>query len=380
MDEGAQPRYDDPIPPLLGRVLHLDLRPAARLTWVGAGWAAVCGMVASGALYLGSEIVVRGLLVLVLADPVLGAVWAALFEVGDPFGSSMADADDSSDTFTVDGHASLAPRVVQGLRVTDEQAAQTQAAVEKLSSESTPTSFWSSLAAGFQGWFALRPVGTSKKVLKGMLGSAKLWLADLSIPHRQRGLRIALLYGLALLLALALGRGVAVVVAVGLLFPLVVWFAVGGSPLRDGWTRAVLEIGLPWAIGLVAFTSLPAVDLAGLSGLALSLVLWAGEHMTALAVALLFVIAFYGKLTLDQPLYVVERRTFLNLPQFVVVALLVIWRQPLLAGVAAILVLAQMLFQPYLRRHRVRWYLRSTQWMMMGAMLIAAIGVAATGI
>jgi hypothetical protein len=222
-------------------------------------------------------------------------------------------------------------------------------------------------------------LGAAWATLPGIRELSRTERADPDDPSIASIAEAGLLYGLALLLGSALGPGVAVVVALGLLFPLVVWFALGGYPLRDGWTRAMLEIGLSWTIGLAAFAGLPESDPAGLAGLTLSAVAWAGEHATALAVGLLFVVAYYGKLTLDQPLRRITRRALVTLPQVVAVALLVAWHQPILTGAAAILVLAQMLFQPYLDRHHIRWYLRTTQWLFMGVMLLTAVGVAPWG-
>lgn len=292
MGKEESPTQTEKIPPLMGRTFDLYLRPASRLTWVGAGWAAVCGSLAAGALRFDQDTVVKLALVLVLADPVLGAVWTTLPCLREPSLARLSDGD--------------------------------------------------------------RHPGAP--------------LANV--------LEITVLYALALLLGVVLGPGVAVVVAVGLLLPLVVWFAAGGYPLRDGWTRAVLEMGVPWAMGLAAFAGLPEVNLGGLSGLSLSAVYWAGEHAPALLVGLLFVVACYGQLTLDQPLVFVRRRAVVTLPQLAAVVLLVAWHEPILAGAVAILVLAQMLFQPYLGRHHMRWYLRSTQWFFMGVMLLTAVGIA----
>lgn len=297
MGKGESPTHTETIPPLLGRALLLQLRPASRLTWVGAGWAAVCGSVAAGALDISLHTLVQLGLMVVLVDPVLGAVWTALPGLGKPSLVRQSDGDHP----------------------------------------------------------------------------------HLTTTYRRQLTEIGVLYALALLLGVTLGPGVAVVVAVGLFLPLVVWFAAGGYPLRDGWTRAVLEIGVPWTIGLAAFASLPEVNLGGLSGLALSAVYWTGEHALALLVGLLFVVAYYGQLTLDQPLVFVRRQAVVTLPQLAAIVLLVAWHEPILAGAVAILVLAQMLFQPYLGRHRIRWYLRTTQWMFLGAMLLTAIGVAPWG-
>lgn len=295
MGKEESPTQTEKIPPLMGRAFDLSLRPASRLTWVGAGWAAVCGSLAADALRLDQDTVVKLALVLVLADPVLGAVWTTL----------------------------------PGLR---------QASPTRLSQ------------------------GDDQPAVS---------MADL--------LEIGVLYALALLLGVVLGPGVAVVVAVGLFLPLVVWFATGRYPLRNGWMCALLEIGVSWTIGLTAFTSLPEVISEGIAGLILSAVYWAGANAPALLAGLLLVLAYYGQLTLDQPLLFVTRRAVVTLPQFGVVALLVARHEPILAGAVAILVFAQMLFQPYLGRHHIRWYLRTTQWFFMGVMLLTAVGIASWG-
>lgn len=375
MSEENYLTYDESIPPLLGRGFQLHLRPAARLTWIGAGWAALCGIVAAGTLYPSVDTLVRVPLALVLADSVLGTVWTAMLGIPHPPRSEASDADPLP-------VARVSPEspVTATPCSTDDEAPENPAAVEDFGLEAAPTSFWASIAAGLDERPTRLLIDRRLPQLVTKLGTpldlVRAWYSGLSAAYRRRALEVGLLYGLALVLGLALGRSVAVIVASGLLLPLIVWFALGGYPLRDGWTRAVLEIGLPWTIGLSTFSAVPAINLDGLAGLALSTVFWAGEHAAALAVGLLFVVAYYGELTLDQPLRGIQRRSLVILPQAVVVVLLIAWRQPILAGAAAILVLAQMLFQPYLARRQMRWYLRTTQWMFMGMMLIAAIGVA----
>ncbi|MFQ5854633.1 MAG: hypothetical protein ACE5LU_03170 [Anaerolineae bacterium] len=381
MGTDGQAQHEEAIPPLLGRVLHLHMQPAARLTWVGAGWAAICGMVAAGSLHLSASTAVRALLTLVLADSVLGAAWTALFRIRDPFRGELSDPSYRPVTPATAGRVSPEPRVIRTLRPANRQGSDDKVAVvNELGLERAPTSFWASIGGGLDWRPSFRPFDKPFDKLRTPLDSVQVWWSVMTATLRRHGLEVGLPFGLALLLGLVLGQAVAVVVALGLLFPLVVWFALGGHPLRDGWTRAFLEIGLPWTVGLAAFTTLPAMDLGGLSGLALAAVFWARGHMTVLALGFLFIVVYYAKLTLDQPPRVIERRVLLNLPQAAAVVLLAAWQQPILAGAAAILVLAQMLFQPYLDQGQIRWYLRTTQWMFMGVMLIAAIGVAGFGI
>ena len=56
------------------------------------------------------------------------------------------------------------------------------------------------------------------------------------------------------------------------------------------------------------------------------------------------------------------------------VAVLVLTKEPILAGVAALLLLPQMLLQPVLKRRD--WYLRRTQFFAMMAMMVGALAVA----
>ncbi len=59
--------------PPLGRRIALELRPARPLTWIGPGWAVICGALASGALALSGETFLRIAIAIILADPILGA-------------------------------------------------------------------------------------------------------------------------------------------------------------------------------------------------------------------------------------------------------------------------------------------------------------------
>ncbi len=62
--------------PTLGRRIALELRSAQPMTWVGPAWAAVCGGLASGALTLSGETLLRFAIAVILTDPILGA-WRA---------------------------------------------------------------------------------------------------------------------------------------------------------------------------------------------------------------------------------------------------------------------------------------------------------------
>ncbi len=59
--------------PTLGRRITLELRPARPITWLGPAWAAFCGGLASGAVTLSGESVLRFAIAIILTDPILGA-------------------------------------------------------------------------------------------------------------------------------------------------------------------------------------------------------------------------------------------------------------------------------------------------------------------
>lgn len=189
-------------------------------------------------------------------------------------------------------------------------------------------------------------------------------------------MEVGLAYGLALLVALWLGPAVAALVLVGLALPLVVWFALGGYPLRERGTRALLQISLPWALGIAvtsAYTPASVPDAAAAVAVAVD---WVGHHAFALIAGVLFTLTYYGMLMLDRRPDGWSRSLLLNLPQLAAVVLLVMSGRPILAGAAGMFLLAQMLFQPYVQRGQAAWYLTTTQWLFMGVMLATALGVA----
>jgi hypothetical protein len=360
MKREGQTRGGDGVPPLPGRALHLRLQPARRLMWVGAGWAALCGAIAAGIPALTVGWVVRLLITVVLADTVLGAAWAALLpdqqspkETARPNGGSAASA------------VSLAPRAVKPVHLNA-----TARADEAFEAEGT--SFSATFVAPVD-----RLMSGAERLYAGPARSIMRWRSAIATAYASRLREASLAYGLALLVALWLGPTVAVFVALGLVFPLVVWFALGGYPLRAGWTRALLEIGLPWAVGMAAFSPYAFDGPVALDGIVMAGADWSAQHLTALAVGALFTAAYCGMLILDHRPYAWSRLTLLNAPQLVAVVLLVVWAHPVLAGGAAMLVLAQMLFQPHMRHGQVRWYLAATQWLFMGVMLATALGLGA---
>jgi len=118
--------------------------------------------------------------------------------------------------------------------------------------------------------------------------------------------------------------------------------------------RAILEMGLAWLAGHTAFGPLT---------------LW------SLLLATLYAVAYHSCLKLAANS---ERRwlTLLKVSQVAVIALLIYLRQPAVAGVVGLLLLPQMLLQPFLDQGEVElWYLRRTGPFLMIGMLLAALAV-----
>ncbi len=338
--QGGTPTGAEPlIPRWPGRILEIVLRTPRRWMWLGAGWAALCGAVASGGLRPEGATLVRLPAVLLLADGLLGAVWEALAAAAAPLPAHNADpmqadagtqARDSADAG--DGNVAMAGET------------------------------------SFRLGVVTLPLPTR----------AERWL----IQVRQRGAGAGLALrpwfiavGMALAVALLLGPMVATYTVLGLLFPLVTAFALGGPPLRRGLTRAVVEVCVPWSLGMAAFSAVPDLG-TELADRVAATVLWTAAHGAHFLVAGLLGGAYYALSALDRRARLRRWIGLLNLVQGLGVVLLVLWQEPLLAGVAGLLWLAQLPFQPYLRVGYVRWYLHHTQWFLMAWMLAVSLGVA----
>jgi hypothetical protein len=64
--------------PLIGRWLALELRPTRPLTWLGPGWAVLCGAVASGGVQPRGQLLLLLIFSILVGDVLLGA-WRALW-------------------------------------------------------------------------------------------------------------------------------------------------------------------------------------------------------------------------------------------------------------------------------------------------------------
>jgi hypothetical protein len=136
---------------------------------------------------------------------------------------------------------------------------------------------------------------------------------------------------------------------------------------REGALSAALEscclAGLPWVIGWSAFSGLG----------------WARSELLPLAQALVwaaaYALTFYAYRLLGRE-RLSRGANLLVVAHVAVVAMLVVTRQPILAGGVALLLLAQMLLQPTLLEvGEGVWYMRRVQAFTMLAMMVAAVAM-----
>ncbi len=124
--------------------------------------------------------------------------------------------------------------------------------------------------------------------------------------------------------------------------------------------RASYAGGVAWLVGYLAFRPLiPPVTIQRY-----------GE-------AILWTLIYTGVLYAFQSIDGGERHRgvrVLNLVQIFGVAILVLTKEPILAGVAGLLLLPQMLLQPVFKRRD--WYLRRTQFFALMGLMIGALAVA----
>jgi hypothetical protein len=170
---------------------------------------------------------------------------------------------------------------------------------------------------------------------------------------------LSLIFTLAVAMTLAslLGRLVALLTLVAFVLMALFLFSSRQRETISYSLRSVLELGLPWLVGHLAFGSL---------------------NWESVAFALAYTVTYYACFALLNG----RRRTatrLLNGSQTVAVALLIIVKEPILAGIASLLLLPQLLLQPYLwcGGEAEWWYLRRSQpWLMAGMLTVAlAIGV-----
>lgn len=187
------------------------------------------------------------------------------------------------------------------------------------------------------------------------------WWRSSFYPRFQASLAgLAFALPLAFVLSILLGQSVVVLIAVALI--LAAWESLR---LHDGrgpslLLRASYAGGVAWLVGYLAF-------MPSLSQVAIP------RHGEATLWALIYTGVLYAFQSIDKGKRDKGVR-LLNLVQIFGVALLVLTREPILAGVAALLLLPQMLLQPVFKRGRS--YLRRTQFFALVAMMVGALAVA----
>jgi len=183
----------------------------------------------------------------------------------------------------------------------------------------------------------------------GRLGWMKAWWRQ---SPDFAGLMVALL--LALGLAVILGRRVIILTVAALAIMVLGLLRARRHSAPPSSLRAVLEMGLAWLAGHTAFGPLS---------------LW------SFLLAILYTVAYHNclKLATNSGKHSL---VLLNVSQAAVIALLIFFRQPVMAGVVGLLLLPQMLLQPFLGQGKVElWYLRRTGPLLMAGMLLAALAI-----
>jgi chlorophyll synthase len=183
----------------------------------------------------------------------------------------------------------------------------------------------------------------------GRLGRMKAWWRQ---GPGFAGLVITLL--LALGLAIILGRRVIILTSAALAIMVLALLRARRHSAPPLSLRAIMEMGLAWLAGHTAFGPLT---------------LW------SFLLAILYTVAYHSCLKLATS----SRKRWpalLKVSQAAVIALLVFLRQPVVAGVVGLLLLPQMLLQPFLDQDEVElWYLRRIRPFLMAGMLLAALTV-----
>lgn len=330
----------------LARWTDLRLRPVAPFTWLGPALSCLCGALAVRGPHFDWPL----LLALLLADPLWGGVWTLIV---------------SRNWFVIRG-ASCGDK---GFRL-----------------PALPYTTPDSPSARLMRWLD-HGLDWIITVLWPWLGSSIL--------------SVVVVYVLALCVAMILGPAALALTLLALALAMLQWlFRTLGSGRRAPGERAVLTafyaVALPWMLGLAAHDALrPALYqwnalLARLTATGewrwpqpgelvpvLSYVPWA-----ALFVALLYTEAYRWCLRLHEGERALGLAALaLDTVQVLVVTLLVALGQPLFAGVVGLLILPQILLQPFLVwEGRRAWYLRHAQPFLVAGMIVTAIGagVAAT--
>jgi hypothetical protein len=290
-----------------GRLISLRLEMGSSSAWPSSAWAALCGAFASGQMGLKAQSLLLLLLVLFLVDPVLGGIWRLV--VGTDWFVPFAGG-----------------RLSGG----------------EIPSKSLPYT---------------SPGSPSYRASRWLAGALAWWREDFRPYVGPEFLSLILTLAVAVTLASLLGRWIALFILVALVLMAVLLFSSHWHGAISFSLRAVLDLGLPWLIGHLAFGSL---------------------NWESVAFALAYTVAYYACFVLLDGRWRAATR-LLNGSQVVAIALLVVVKEPILAGIAGLLLLPQLLLQPFLWRGEAEWWYgqRSQPW-LMASMLTAvlAIGVA----
>ncbi len=166
------------------------------------------------------------------------------------------------------------------------------------------------------------------------------------------GLAVAL--PLTLILAVILGQRVIILTVAALAIMVLALLRARRHSSPPPSSRAILEMGFAWLAGHTAFGPLT---------------------LKSFLLAALYTVAYYSCLRLATGS---EKRwlVLLKVTQAAVIAILIFLKQPVIAGVVGLLLLPQMLLQPFLSQGEMAlWYLRRTGPFLMAGMLLAALAV-----
>lgn len=180
------------------------------------------------------------------------------------------------------------------------------------------------------------------------------WRADFWPRQGSALLGLVVTLSLTLILAIILGRRVIILTSAALAIMVLALLRARRQSAPPLSLRAILEMGLAWLAGHTAFGPLTS---------------W------SFLLAIFYTVVYHGCLKLAAN---GGRRwlTLIEVSQAAVVALLIFLKQPVVAGVMGLLLLSQMLLQPFLGQGQVAlWYLRRTRPFLMAGMLLAALAI-----
>ena len=307
----------------VGVLLRLHLGPV----WWGASWAVLSGLAAAGHLATTAR-PFEAIAAWLIAVPLLGAHWSGLLQARPT----------SNET-----------RGLDGPNWASEPSSQT----------------------GEIGAHRLRGVSSKYHVGRNhflRVARRELRKIDLQWLQRAFGLLAAIVIA-----GLINDAALSLTVVAGLLAAGAV--VTGAGPV--GWTRSLLEIAFPAALGWIAVGGpLPVPGaVAAQWGWSSALSNWWAANWAVPAILLGFTVVHHGATAVRSRSDLRPRYRELLMGYIFVVAALAASGSGLTAGVVALLFVAQWPFQAAFRHGRVRWHLEATQGLAMAAMLAGLLGV-----